>query len=235
MNDLELSLKYAEELIALAETTKNSRYLSKGFIQKGNKNRLLGNLENALAAYFKGTEAAIAAKSIKDEGVASLSIADVYSEMGNSENAQNYYSKAIDLLRKTNDSISLATALINAGDEALKNQNYEYALTYFKESGAIFKDVDYLIGTAYNLGNVGMVYAEQGKDGLAETNMSEAITILEELNDYYPICVYLTYISDIYLRKNDFQTALSYAEKSFELAKYYGIKDQISEGQFKTF
>ncbi len=239
-NDLNLSLKYAEELIELAKREENEIYIARGYLQQGNTKRILGELEIALDAFFKSAEAAVKSKSIETQGVANMSIADIYSEMDNSTNAEIYYDKAIQLLRKfaakerrSGPQISLATALLNAGDEAFSSGKYETALQYFKESGAIFKEQNYLIGTAYNLGNVGMVYAEQGKDGLAETNMSEAITILEELNDYYPICVYLTYISDIYLRKNDFQTALSYAEKSFELAKYYGIKDQISEANLK--
>ena len=231
--NLELSLKYAEELIALSKSENDNIYLSKGYTQKGNSHRLLGNLDNALDAFFKSAEAAILARSLKDEGVANMSVADIYSEMGNSKNAEIYYQKAIEILRKTDDAVSLATALINAGDEAFKNEQFNLALQYFEESGQLFRQNNYLIGTAYNLGNVGMVYAEQGNDALAEENINKAVAILEELEDYYPISVYLTYMSDIYLRKNDFQTALKYAERSLDLAMQHGLKDQISEANLK--
>ena len=43
-NNLELSLKYAEELIALSKAEKNYLYLYRGYSQKGNKNRISGIL-----------------------------------------------------------------------------------------------------------------------------------------------------------------------------------------------
>jgi hypothetical protein len=46
VNNLRLSLKYAEELIALSRIEKNYLYLHRGYFQKGNKLRLLGELIN---------------------------------------------------------------------------------------------------------------------------------------------------------------------------------------------
>lgn len=233
LNDSELSLKYAEELIALSELEKNNLYLYRGYLRKGKNYEKTGDLDLALEAYFKGAKAAVDANYIEGEGSAYMSVADVYSVMGSSDNAELYYTKSIQILRNTNDSISLATALLNAGDEFFNNAKFEDALRYFEESGRIFKNVNYSIGTAYNLGNTGMVYAEQGKDILAMENINEAIDVLEELEDYYPISVYLTYMSDIYLRQNDFTTALSYANRSLELATTYGLKEQISDANLQ--
>jgi class 3 adenylate cyclase len=53
------------------------------------------------------------------------------------------------------------------------------------------------------------------------------------MEDYYPITVYLTYMSDIYLRKNNFPAALNYAQRSLELATQYGLKEQIGEAHLK--
>ena len=233
VNNLELSLKYADELIALSKLEKNYLYLHRGYYQKGNKNRLAGDLNNALNAFFKSGEAAIKAKFITGEGVAYMAIADVYSTMGNSDNAEIYYAKSINLLRKTNDSISLASALLNAGDEYSKNKKYNLALKYFEESSIIFDKVDYLIGTAYNLGNIGMVYAKQGNNDLAKVYISKAIQILEKLKDYYAISEYLIYMSDIYLTQNDWITSLSYAKRSLDLAQKYRLKEQISNSNLK--
>ncbi len=69
--------------------------------------------------------------------------------------------------------------------------------------------------------------------GYQSSNINEAIATLEKNQDYYPISVYLTYMSDIYLKKNDWQTALSYTEKSLELAERYGLKEQISDANLQ--
>ncbi|TDE53083.1 tetratricopeptide repeat protein [Flavobacterium sp. GT3P67] len=233
VNNLRLSLRYAEELIVLSKLENNNLYLHRGYFQKGNKLRLIGDLNKSLDAFFKSAAAASKAKYNVGQGTTYSSIADVYSVMGNSKNAYIYYNKAIKLLRKTDNSIGLASALLNAGDEYFKNKKYDLALRNFKESGEIFKKADYLIGTAYNLGNIGMVYAEQGKDVLAMKYISKAIKILEELKDYYAISDYLTYMSAIYLKQNNQTTALNYALRSLELAQKYGLKDQISNSNLK--
>ena len=234
VRDYELSLKYAEELIALSEIENNYNYIYNGYLRKGGVYRVLGDFELALVAFFKSAEIASSkTKLASNEGVAYMYVADVYSIMGNSINAENYYIKAIQLLRKTDDLIALASALLNAGDEAFNNKKYNKAFSYFEESGILFKNANYLIGTAYNLGNVGMVYAEQGQHDLAEQNINEAITILEQMEDYHPISVYLSYMADIYAKKGEMSTALSYAQRSLDLAIQYGLKDQISDANLK--
>jgi class 3 adenylate cyclase/tetratricopeptide (TPR) repeat protein len=232
-NDLKLALQYAEELISLSARLGNNLYLHRGYLQKGNKKRLLGNLDEALDAYFKSVEAAGKANFIKGEGTAYSTIADIYSISNNHSNAMLYYRKAISTLRLTNDSIPLGAAISNAGDEFLNKKLYDSALLYFKESGMIFEKIDYPIGKAYNLGNIGMVYANIGKSDLAEKNINEAIPILEKLANYYPICVYLISMSDIYVGKGDQHTALNYALRSLKLAQQYGLKDQISAANLK--
>ncbi|HSM62781.1 MAG TPA: adenylate/guanylate cyclase domain-containing protein, partial [Gillisia sp.] len=233
VSDIDASIKYAEELIALSKAQNNFQYLYSGYLQKGNAHRLAGDLDVALEAFFNSIDAAIKAEYKAGEGIANMAVADTYSEMGNSDNAAIYYFKAINILRQTDHPIALATALINAGDEAFNNENYKLALEYFKESGELFKEEDYLIGTAYNLGNMGMVYAEQGKDSLAKANINEAIAILEDLEDYYAISEYLTYMSDIYLKQGNDNASLDYALRSLELAQKYGLKKQISESNLK--
>jgi len=79
VNDLELSLEYAEELIALSKLENNQLYLYRGFRQKGDIDRLLGNLDIALDSYFKAEVAAINATYISGEGIANMCIADTYS------------------------------------------------------------------------------------------------------------------------------------------------------------
>lgn len=233
VKDLQQALRYAEELIILAEEQGNPLYLHRGYLQKGNKKRLLGDLEEALASFFKSVEAARQADFSQGEGITYGAIADAYSVSGNHVNAMIYYHKAINNLRASQDSISLASTLSNAGDEFLNMQQFDSALIYFEESGLIFEKVDYQIGKAYVLGNIGMVYANVGNKDLAESNMNEAIRILEKLEDYYPICVYLIYMCDIYLEKGDEATALNYASRSLDLAQFHGLKEQISDASLK--
>jgi len=231
--DADKKLIYSLQLIEAARALDSANYIITGFLEKGTAFRLKGDLSKALKAYFESANIATGEEAKSDLGLAKLAIADVYSIMGNHDNAVKYYQNAIKIFREVKDSIKVATALTNAGDDYFNNGKLDSALIYFGESDKIFRKANYPIGTAYNNGNIGMVYAEQGKDDQAEVNINEAITILEELQDYYPISVYLTYMSDIYLRKNDWSRAISYAQRSLDLAQRYGLKEQISESNLK--
>lgn len=233
LRNLNLSLQYAEELIRLAKEQGNGRYLHAGYYQKGNSETRLGNLDEALKAYFNALEVAKKIKRISTQGADYGAIADVYAESKDHSNAMLYFHQAISTLRNTEDTIALASMILNAGDELRETANYDSALIYFNESKKIFEKKNYLIGVAYSLGNTGMVYAAQGKDDLASQNMNKAIMILQQQGDYYPICVYLISISDIYTKKGDPQKALEYALHSLELAKQHGLKEQIADANHK--
>ena len=226
-NNIELSLQYAEELIALSKKEKNYLYLYRGYHQKGNKHNISGNFNKALEYYFKSIDAALKANFVPGEGMSYTCIADVYSNLGNSKNAALYYEKSIQILRKTSDSNSLAFALLNAGDEYSKNLKFKLALNYFKEAGTIFKKEKYQIGIAYTLGNTGIVYAKQGKNDLAIKYITTTIAMLEKQEDYYGISDYLSSMADIYYNRNDWNTALNYAKRSLDLAQKQGLKDQV--------
>ena len=234
-NDLDASIKYAEQLIAFSIQENNYLFIHEGYLQKGNSHRLSGDLNAALDTFIKSAEASIKANYLRGVGIAYTAIADTYSEIGNSNNAEIYYNKAIPILRKKNilinmnDSIALASTLFNAGDEYFNNRKYNLALLNYEESSLIFKKVNSKIGIAYTIGNIGMVFAEQGKDSLAKVNINTAIATLEGLEDYYAISEYLTYLSDLSLREEDNNMALSYAQQSFDLAVKLGLKKQISE------
>ena len=226
-------LKYSELLIKSAAIDSSYLYLYSGLLQKGHGLREQGNFSQAMQAYFLSLNFTEKGKIKVGTGIILTSIADAYSESGNSKNAQNYYEKGIQVLRELNDSLKLASALLNAGDAYFYDEKYDDALKNFSESGILFKELNYQVGSAYNLGNIGMVYAMQGEHEKAKKNINEAIRILEKLEDFYPISVYLTYMSDIYLDQNDWNTAKYYSERSLELAKKYGLKDQISEANLQ--
>jgi adenylate cyclase len=235
VNDIETALNYSNLLIELAQPENNQNYVFQGYLQLGNRHRLLGNTDLAFTALFKCIEAATKDDNLSNEAIAYISVADMYSEIKNSDNAELYYDKGITILRQLDDPELLASALFNAGDEFFNNKKYEKALQNFDEAERIFENEDYRIGKAYTLGNTGMVYAEQGNHVLAETKINEAIVILEALEDYYGISEYLTYMSDIYRERQDMKNAISYAKRSLELAQRNGIKKQLSESNLVLY
>ncbi len=235
-NDPIEKLKFSEELLSLAKQLDSVRYIYSGYLQKGQALRIKGDFTQALECFFKGIELEYKDPKEKEENVAIMNtvIADVYSLMGNHENSIQYHKEAIQKFRNLKvDSLRLASALLNAGDALFLASRYDEAMTFFYESNLISNKKNYPTVSAYNLGNIGMVYAKQGKHSLAKANIDEAINILENLEVYSPISIYLEYIADIYIEQKQPQLARDYVLESLEISKKYQLKEPISTATFK--
>jgi class 3 adenylate cyclase len=231
--DAEKMLDYSSKLIEKSKNMDSVSYLYSGFRQRGNAFQLKGDLTQALESFFRAAEIAENQKLMEVQGSINISIADVYSIMGDGKTSVRYYRLALELLKEGTDSINLASAQLNLGDEYYNQKKLDSALYYFRESNKIFKSLKHELGEAINLGNVGLVYAEKGENEAAEQNLNNAIEVLNRLGDYPSICVYLNTMSDIYLERKETNKALTYALRSLQLAEKYGFKDQISDSSLK--
>ena len=229
--DFNKAFQYAEELVSLSTKVKDDKYLRKGYFSKGNIKRLAGKTGEALHWYLKSAELAIKMNNIKAEGESYIGIGDAFAVANNADLVKFYYNKAIITLKKTSqlsrdDSINLASLLNNVGDAYRRFKNYDSALIYLNDAVFLFNKLYDLKGRAYSLGTIGMVYANIGKNTLAEKNMSEAMAILESSHDYSAICAFLLSIADLYKEKKDNTTALKYTFKSLQLAEKHGVIEQ---------
>jgi tetratricopeptide (TPR) repeat protein len=123
---------------------------------------------------------------------------DTYSIIGDHSNAVDYYQKSITILREEKDSINLASALYNLGNEFIKVDKLDSAMADTKESEAIFKNFSSQMGEGYSLGNIGVIYSKRDDDKMAEENLDKAVGLLEPLNEFSAICEFFVSIADIH-------------------------------------
>lgn len=226
-------LEYARDLINTAKRLDEPAYEIKGYMLAGQAQLRLSNYEKSLNYLLIGLKLAEQQELSKEIGQFQSTIADIYAESGNFTAAYQYYDKAIVQLIETGDSISIATLYLNYGDALYSDGQLTRASENFRYSNEIFYRLGITEGIAFSLGNLGMVYASQGKHKLAERNLNQSISMFEEMGNYYPISVFLTFIADIYLEKRDKLKSLNYAKRSLSLAELYGLKDEISHAHFK--
>jgi adenylate cyclase len=226
------SLKYSDQLLIEAIAVDSSRYEYRGYLNRGQALEQKGDLSSALESFFKAVDICNERGEERELGNLYTAIAAVYAGMGSKQNVKKYYINAIKILEDV-DEISYAIALENLGDSYLEWAQPDSALLLFNKSGPIFKEQNRKEYSAYNLGNKGLAYAQKGQETQAEKNISEAIAILEELGNYRPITTYLTYMSDIYADKNDWDAAFGYSLRSLNLAKQYGLKAEMGSAYLK--
>lgn len=231
--DPKKAIVYSEELLSLAEEQDSLNYVFSALLNQGHSYRSIGNFSQALEFHFKAAGIAVKLNSTSDLGKANVAIADDYSMAANSKNAIHYYKKAIVLFEDLRDSLSLGVALSNIGDAYLKIRKPDSSLVHLVRSGEIFKALKYELGIGHNYANIGLAYAQKGYPFAAEQNLSKAIKIFEDYGDYNAICICLNTLSDIFEEMGDHKNALYYANRSLELAKKYGLKNEVSDANLR--
>lgn len=227
-------LEYADLLINESREAQNVRFLHHGYLNQGQAYRLMGDFDVAIYALFKALD--FAEKSDYTEGVAATNtaLADVYSILGNHTNAVLYYKRAIEVLPGDVNAALRATILLNLGDEYFMSKTYDSALVCFEESRAIYEELgNNRSGLAYNLGNIGLVYAELGDLQNAEQNVSKSIRELERLGDHYGRAIFLSYMGDIYRKKGLLKEAKIFSDSSMAIAMEYGLKTEIRDNSLR--
>ena len=104
---------------------------------------------------------------------------------------------------------------------------------HFQNALKLYREVNFSMGAAYAMGNIGLVHAQEGNDVKAEEMISKAADILEAIGDRYPIAVYNTYMADIFKERGEMKIALNYAAKSYQIAREEGLKAQLRDASLK--
>jgi len=226
---------FSDDLIKAAKAVDSVKFLWSAYIIKGHALNKIGDLNQALKNYLLAADIAI---DLDDEVKlisTYISIANAYSNAENHENTVSYYLKAIEINKIENkpDSLHFAIANLNLSDEYLLVRKPDSAMIYLLQSKPIFESLGHQKGIAYTKGNIGIAYVLQGKHDLAEQYMDEATIVHKASDDVSPICIYLIHKADIYIQKNDLQTALGFAQESLDLAKDNNLKNEISEANLK--
>ncbi len=228
-NDPNKRLMYSEKLMDAAEKVQNPYYLHQAYLFHGQASRLRGDFEVAIYSLFKSLDFAILAGFRKGEAGVLIALADTYSALGNHASAVAYYQRGISKIGSADSSLR-ANLLLNLGDEYYLSKMYDSALHCFNLSMTIYEQMgNDRSGLAYNIGNIGLVYAEMGSIPIAEQNIRRAIKEFEALDDFYAIAIFLNYMADIYQRNGLLEKAQVYADSSMMISRKYGFKSEIRD------
>lgn len=225
----EKRLSVAQRLKKDAEKFESDKYLHHAYLQIGQAHRIQGNYDVAVDALLTALNYAEKSKYSRGVIASNTALADTYSTFGRFDEAIAYYQQSITLMSE-NDSSLLAVTLLNLGDTYYMIESYDSALRCFEESKLIYEHLNNdRSGLAYNLGNIGLVQAEMGELQQAELNVGLSIRELESLGDHYGSCIFLGYMSDIYLNKGYMDGAITFADSCLSIAKRFGLKTEVRD------
>lgn len=226
-------VKYSNIIIDLAKSENNYSKLYVGHYAKGSAYKLMGDLDSAAHSFFNSINFAHKAEYEGGIGRAYAALGDLYANGNNHSNSVKYYNKGIEIFRRTDESVALASTLLNLGYEYYLSAEYDSAMLHYSESKDLFDQVGYPIGIAYNQGNMGLVLAKEGSLIEAEKEITQAIDLLKTFQDSYAITEYELEMASIYQSKAKYEQAINFASNAFELATVDGLKKRVRDASLK--
>lgn len=231
--DQDKIIETCNELIQHAEDADNLSFMLTAYQGKGQAQRIKGDLVDALENLNKASEIALELNDPAAVGIIELNIGDLYYVMQTYDSSIGHYRSSISRFREVQDSIKIAHGLINLGDAYNMIGKPDSALIFLEEAEQLAKVMKYDKGIAYAQGNIGISYAIQGRNQEAQNYMNSTIAILTELPDHYGVSAYLNAISKVYLETGDYSNALLYSTQSLEIAREFGLKEQLADANLK--
>lgn len=222
-------IEYSRELIGLASELNDIYYTSIANEYLGVGYRLKGNLNLSLESLFKSANGFSVLMDTAFLVEVYLEISTTYTQNNDLENALLFYSKAIEVLRQTDNDQNLAITLLNTGYVYYKEDFLDTALSYYNEAEPIFEKIGLEIGQAYTIGNRALVFWKQGDAQRAIGDLKIAIQRLEPLGDQYGMADYYNQLGNIYLELENHQAARKHIEKGLEMALAIDLKEQIRD------
>ncbi len=132
------------------------------------------------------------------------------------DKALEYYSQALPLCEDLNDKNSLGGISVNVGDIYFQEGNNEKALLYFNQALKAYGSNSEGSPNAFNA--IGKLYLKQGKHELALNNHLEALSIAKKLDDKLKIAESLIGTANVYVKKNDYKSAIGYYQRAEQAA-----------------
>jgi len=218
LRDPEKALQFAQQARQIAQTADYDSAEVRALILMGVNLNRMNNLKEALEIGEQVVEKA-SKYHMKWEIADGRSIMAVaYDQVGDFDNSSRLYFENLKLYEKLNDKRLMATTMGNIGTDFIEQQSYEKALVYIKKALDIGLETNNLILVTDQYNNLAAIY-QLGFNDLTKAmeNYSKALEIAKKISDFQQQGSILLNIGQVYLEKNNFDSAYYCFEQSLSI------------------
>jgi tetratricopeptide (TPR) repeat protein len=175
--------------------------------------------------YWAGRALAVAERQqdIERQGTLLNNIGLVYSDLGEQQQALEYYEQALPL-RQVGDKGGEAATLTNIGSVYSNLGDKQRALKYYEQALSLRRQVGDKGGEAATLSNIGVVYSDLGGKQRALKYYEQALPLRQQVGDKRGEAVTLSNIGGVYSDLGEQQRALEYFAQALPLQQQVGDK-----------
>lgn len=216
-NSVEEAIKYASELLLIAEKEGDLKYLDLASSFLGEAYFYMDEIDKSIEFFEKFLEINIEQDDIDGIAAAYNNLGIVYRYIEKYETAIQYYLESLAIKEKLKDTAGLSTTLNNIGVLYFHMENYQDALDYYNRSYDLEKKLHNKAGIATSLLNIGEVQGMLNNYSKALSCFQQSIEISEQIKDNYTLEINYKCLYNMYKQKINFQKALYYYELYTEL------------------
>ncbi len=155
------------QVIDQAEASKNENYIVLGYINLGNLYNYYSLYDQALENLFIAFEKADSFGITTHQNAILNNIGIVYSKIGSSEKAGEYFSKALAISRETADTTRVAMNLTNLSNVLAEREMYDSALVCLEEALALYQQNKHNVNYRATLNNIGIIHQNKERQDSA--------------------------------------------------------------------
>lgn len=245
-NDLKLSIKYADEALKIAQTTKNPDIIAFAIFNAGNAYFFQGIYDKAIQFYYDYLNIMREKDSKRGVAFARSNLAAVKLSMKSYQEAKIDLIETLKLLgeadpNKTDTLVQqqMPHLLNNMGIIHQNLGNVDSALHYYQlgiELAKKEKSDDYVFGNLYN--NIGSLQLSQENYDLAKEPIQQALRIRQKDNNLAGLASSHEFLAKYFHKTGQNDSALFHFHKAYHLANLVAstdLKSRISENLYIYF
>ncbi len=197
-------------------------------------NFLYGNYSEALNLAVRQMELSDELGNVRQKARASLSIGAVYSQLGDQEKAQAYFSDSLMVFRQLQQPYWIALALTNLAETYQQMEDFSAGLAAVEEALQVCRQHDvhkrvFIIA----LNNRGEIYLRMGEHELALAQFGQALNLAKSSNQPELQADALLAQGKVYLALGQFEEAVEVLETAVSLGENIGYRNVIFEAHEK--
>lgn len=152
-------------------------------------------------------------------------LAKLYWHIGNDTRAMSLLHEALDFCENSNDTLNYGHILYDIGNIHLFWQEYENALSYYKQAMEIFRDTDQWRDLSAVHNNMGIYYKETGNYTAALAHFDTSYKLDSVVGN-----TVLNNIGNIYNIQGDYDKGLAYFQKAMKIQA-----DKLTDAEVATY
>ncbi|MFC1951113.1 tetratricopeptide repeat protein [Chloroflexota bacterium] len=212
------ALKWCQRGLDIATGVNDNLEIAHGNYLLGTINTKLGNVNEAIKYRKQSLKIYDKIGDLPGQARVHNNLGVDYYYLGNWNKAREHYQKSLEIREKIGDVNGVATVANNLGEIYLDQGHFDQAIDSFTTCLNTWDKIGYLLGVGLSNSNLGKVYAKKQEWTTALERINRGLKIMEQLQSLGFLAEAYQRLAEVYTGLGDKQSALYWAQKSYELA-----------------